>query len=149
MRVPPKFIDENVAFSRMPHQSEIDELSREFDAVVILVEDFELDYDPQEWKRRNVEVLHFPIPDFSAPSIENLLKILHWIEDRVLEGKRVLIHCVGGLGRSGTVAVAWLMYSRKLSLHEALYKVRKIRPGAVETAEQMEILKKFEQFLSK
>ncbi|WP_457751987.1 protein-tyrosine phosphatase family protein [Thermococcus sp.] len=149
MRVPVRFIDENVAFSRMPHQREIDELSREFDAVVILVEDFELGYDPGEWNRRKMKVLHFPLPDFSAPSIEDLLKILHWIEERVREGKRVLIHCVGGLGRSGTVAVAWLMYSGKLSLHEALYEVRKIRPRAVETAKQMEILKKFEQLLSK
>lgn len=52
---------------------------------------------------------------------------------------------MGGLGRSGTVGVAWLMYSRGLSLREALMEVRRKRPGAVETQEQMEVLKELEE----
>nr|5Z5A_A Chain A, Protein-tyrosine phosphatase [Thermococcus kodakarensis KOD1]5Z5A_B Chain B, Protein-tyrosine phosphatase [Thermococcus kodakarensis KOD1]5Z5A_C Chain C, Protein-tyrosine phosphatase [Thermococcus kodakarensis KOD1] len=140
-----KFIDGRVAFSRMPAERELDEVARDFDAVVVLVEDYELPYSLDEWEKRGVEVLHGPIPDFTAPSVEQLLEILRWIEERVREGKKVLIHCMGGLGRSGTVGVAWLMYSRGLSLREALMEVRRKRPGAVETQEQMEVLKELEE----
>ncbi|ASJ02456.1 protein tyrosine phosphatase [Thermococcus profundus] len=142
-----KFIDENVAFSRMPTEKEIDEVAEEFDAVVVLVEEHEVPYSLEEWKKRGVEILHSPIADFTAPNLDQLLGILRWIEKRVKEGKRVLIHCIGGLGRSGTVAVAWLMYSKDLPLRTALMRVRSLRPGAVETWEQMGILKELERHL--
>ena len=144
-----RFIDENVAFSRMPTEGELDEVARDFDAGVILVEERELPYPLVEWKKRGVEVLHSPIEDFTAPSLDQLLEILQWIGARVREGKRVLIHCMGGLGRSGTVAVAWLMYSKNLRLREALRRVRSLRPGAIETPDQMEVLQKLQEFLEK
>jgi protein-tyrosine phosphatase len=144
-----KFVDNNVAFSRMPTEKELYEVAEDFDAVVVLVEEYELPYPIEEWEKRGVEVLHSPIPDFTAPSLEQLLKILRWIEERVKEDKKVLIHCMGGLGRSGTIATAWLMYSQGLPLRRALMKVRSLRPGAVETWEQMEVLKELDDFLSK
>lgn len=142
-----KFIDEGVAFSRMPTERELDEVARDFGAVVVLVEEHELPYSIEEWGKRGVEVLHSPIEDFTAPNIEQLLEILRWVEEKVREGKKVLIHCMGGLGRSGTVATAWLMYSKGFSLREALMEVRKKRPGAVETMEQVEVLKELEERL--
>lgn len=142
-----RFVDENVAFSRMPTGRELDEVVNDFDAVVVLVEDYELPYSLDEWEKRGVEILHSPIEDFTAPSLEQLLEILRWIDTRIREGKKVLIHCLGGLGRSGTVATAWVMYSKGLPLREALRKVRSVRPGSVETYEQMEVLEELEKLL--
>lgn len=116
---------------------------------MVLVEEFELPYSLEEWKKRGVEVLHSPIPDFMAPSIEQLFEILRRIEENTAEGKHVLIHCMGGSGRSGTVAVAWLMYSQGLSLREALSRVRSLKPSAVETPDQLNVLKMLEKFLKK
>ncbi|WP_099211961.1 protein-tyrosine phosphatase family protein [Thermococcus henrietii] len=147
MYLPVVFIDEDVAFSRMPMGKELDEVAETFDAVVVLVEDFELPYSLEEWKRRGVEVFHSPIPDFSSPPLSQLLEILRWIEAKVGERKKVLVHCLGGCGRSGTVAVAWLMYSRRSTLREALYRVRRLRPCAVETGEQLEVLRELERVL--
>ncbi|WP_010477527.1 protein-tyrosine phosphatase family protein [Thermococcus zilligii] len=143
-----KFVDESVAFSRMPAEGELDEVAKNFDAVVVLVEEGELPYSLEEWGKRGVEVLHSPIPDFTAPNLEQLLEILRWVDAKTREGKRVLIHCMGGLGRSGTVATAWLMYSKGLPLREALRRVRSVRHGAVETPEQFEVLKELEMHLS-
>ncbi|NJE29625.1 protein tyrosine phosphatase [Thermococcus sp. 18S1] len=142
-----KFVDDNVAFSRMPTRREIDEVAETFDAVVVLVEEFELPYSIDEWQRRGVEVFHSLIQDFSAPTLSQLLEILRWIEVRVKAGKKVLIHCMGGLGRSGTVAVAWVMYSEGVPLREALRRVRRVRPGAVEVEEQMGVLRELEKLL--
>ncbi|CAD5244759.1 protein-tyrosine phosphatase family protein [Thermococcus camini] len=142
-----RFVDDNVAFSRMPALEEMDEVAGTFDAVVVLVEGFELPYSLDEWRRRGVEVFHSPIQDFSAPGLNQLLGILRWIEAKTLENKKVLIHCLGGCGRSGTIATAWLMYSKGLSLEKALRKVRSLRPCAVETREQMGVLKELERLL--
>jgi len=147
MKYIPRFVDDNVAFSRMPTLREVDEVLEKFDAIVVLVEGFELPYSPNEWVARGVEVLHSPIPDFGAPSVEELLRVLEWIDGQVRRDKRVLIHCMGGCGRSGMVAVAWLMYSQGLTLRDALSRVRAIRPCAVETEGQMEALQKLEKYL--
>ncbi len=143
------WLEGEVAFSMAPPEIELDGLAEVFKAVIVLVEEFELSYSLEEWEKRGVEVFHSPIEDFTAPSLDQLLEILQWIDARVREGKRVLIHCMGGLGRSGTVAVAWLIYSKKLSLREALRRVRSLRPGAVETPDQMEVLQKLQEFLEK
>ncbi|MBO8174365.1 MAG: dual specificity protein phosphatase family protein [Thermococcus sp.] len=145
--VTPKFVTDKVAFSPMPCSRDISELAREFQAVVVLTYEYELYYDLEEWKKHGVEVLYSPIEDFSAPTLNQLIEIVKWIDERVKEGKKVLIHCFGGSGRSGTIAVAYLMYSQGLSLKDALMKVRSLKPSAVETWSQMDILRKFEKYL--
>ncbi|CAB49338.1 protein-tyrosine phosphatase family protein [Pyrococcus abyssi] len=143
-----RFVDDNVAFGRMPYEDEVDYLLEKFNAFVVLVEDFELVYDLNKLRQR-AEVLHSPIPDFTAPSLEQLMEIIEWIEEKVREGKKVYIHCYGGSGRSGTIATAWLMYSQGIPLREALRRVRLLKPSAVETEDQMKILEEFEEFLKK
>ncbi|AEC51255.1 hypothetical protein PNA2_0338 [Pyrococcus sp. NA2] len=136
-----------VAFGRMPYEDELERLLKEFDAFVVLVENFELAYDIEKLKE-SADVLHVPIPDFSAPSLDDLLNILNWTEERVREGKKVYIHCYGGSGRSGTIAVAWLMYSKSLPLREALRRVRMLKPSAVETEDQLNVLLELERVLA-
>jgi protein-tyrosine phosphatase len=47
----------------------------------------------------------------------------------------VVVHCWGGLGRSGTIAAACLV-ARGAGAEEAIAAVRAARPGAVQTAAQ-------------
>lgn len=50
-------------------------------------------------------------------------------------GRKVFIHCRGGLGRTGTLA-ARLLVERGLKPEKAIEEVRIARPGAIETVEQ-------------
>ena len=50
-------------------------------------------------------------------------------------GQRVLVHCRGGLGRSGTIA-AVLLVELGMPPRDAIRLVRKHRPGAIETLDQ-------------
>ncbi len=50
-------------------------------------------------------------------------------------GGKICVHCMGGLGRSGTVA-ARLLVEFGVEAREAVRLVREARPGAIETGEQ-------------
>lgn len=81
--------------------------------------------------------LWFPIRDFGAPQAGDahwplLATELHGVLDR---GEGLLLHCLGGKGRSGMIAMR-LLVERGLSPADALAQVRAGRAGAVETAEQ-------------
>ena len=112
-------------------------------AVVCLVEQHELDQLGisnlgAEVRRRHMEWHHWPIRDYGVPddtfnaAWPARSKKLRDLLDR---GGRVLIHCKGGLGRTGMVA-ARLLKESFYSAADAIAAVRSVRPGSVETLEQ-------------
>ena len=50
-----------------------------------------------------------------------------FIDDAIRSGGKVLVHCLMGLSRSATIAIAYLMIKRGLTVEDALKKVRKAR----------------------
>ncbi|MFO7561194.1 MAG: dual specificity protein phosphatase family protein [Enhygromyxa sp.] len=118
------------------------------DAVVCLVPPEELErYGvpelPATYEAEGFELLHLPLLDQKGASAASLREASAWIEARVGAGKGVLVHCVGGLGRSGMIAAAWLR-SRGASTDEALAIVRAARgPRAVETEVQEQAVRGF------
>ncbi|MCB1139392.1 MAG: dual specificity protein phosphatase family protein, partial [Leptospiraceae bacterium] len=118
------------------------------DSVMCLVTPDELDYYGvpgllQHYRENGLVAFDFPILDQHAPSLSGLQAALTWLEEQREDGRKVLIHCVGGLGRSGLVAAAHLMQSG-LGFDEAVEVVRHARSErAIETTEQMEFLRRF------
>jgi hypothetical protein len=55
------------------------------------------------------EVRYLPIPDGKAPDLPALEQALAWLDEAVYLGKKVLIHCRHGIGRTGTVLNAYLL----------------------------------------
>lgn len=78
----------------------------------------------------------FPIADFSPPPDDadwpRFASRLHQALD--LE-QNVILHCLGGKGRSGMLAMR-LLIERGLAPAEACASVRAARPGAIETEAQ-------------
>ena len=60
----------------------------------------------------------------------------------IKQGDNVLVHCRGGLGRSGTIA-ALLLIEFGLPNDQAIIKVRIARPGAIDIAEQEEYVRRY------
>ena len=91
------------------------------------------------------EVMHAPILDQRTPSLEEMRRMVAWIGQRLEQGKSVMVHCVGGLGRSGLAAACYLR-SKGADCRQALDEVRRARsPRAVETQEQERFVCEFEQ----
>ncbi len=55
------------------------------------------------------EVYYFPILDDKAPDLQELEKALDWLDECLYLGKKVLVHCRFGIGRTGTVVNAYLL----------------------------------------
>lgn len=68
----------------------------------------------------------FPIPDYTAPTPEHLEAILNAIDAALATGKTVYVHCLGGIGRTGTVVGAYLV-RRGMSGEQALEMIRQLR----------------------
>ena len=83
--------------------------------------------------------VHLPIRDFEAPN-ESFKEAWPDVSERarraLLGGGRVLLHCRGGCGRSGMVALR-LMIEAGEAPDEALERLRSVRPCAIETDDQM------------
>jgi ADP-ribosyl-[dinitrogen reductase] hydrolase len=87
---------------------------------------------------RHMEWLHLAIRDRGVPGDDFEAA---WVEagerlrDRLRAGFNLLVHCMGGLGRAGTIA-SRLLVDLGWSPEDAIRAVRKVRPGALETDEQ-------------
>ncbi|XP_059146684.1 dual specificity protein phosphatase 1-A-like [Physella acuta] len=102
---------------------------------------------------------HFP-SDFRYKVIpvedSNNANLLEWFQDAILfienerrSGGKVLVHCHGGISRSATVCLAYLMYSRHLHLDDAYTYVKSRRHVISPNANFMMQLTQFETELRK
>jgi len=118
--------------------------------VVCLNEMYELDDrypDYTAWLRANLgtQAVHHPIPDMHAPTVHDLHRLVDDIHSRLAAGEVIIVHCAGGIGRSGTVAVAVLLRAG-VPLDDALTIVRSNRPMAgPEVGAQQDVLREFAQ----
>lgn len=80
-----------------------------------------------------------PILDGSVPDPAALDALVSRLMAAAASGQNVVVHCRGGLGRSGLVVAACLA-ARGLPGEQALVAVRHVRPGAVETDAQAELV---------
>ena len=92
----------------------------------------------------SIEQAHISVPDFTAPTLSQMAEFVGLVEDSVASGDPVGVHCTAGLGRSGTMAAAYLV-STGVSASEAISTIRGLRPGSIETEAQEEAIRNFEQ----
>lgn len=90
-----------------------------------------------------LQVFHLPILDQRAPSRSDMQRLVAWLNGSLGAGAKAVIHCVGGLGRSG-MAAACVLKSRGLTAAGAVAEVRKARGArAVESRIQEDFVRGF------
>lgn len=87
-----------------------------------------------------------PIRDFSIPTPANMSLILDHLDAALASGHHIYLHCLGGLGRTGTVVGCFLV-RHGLSGDEALERIRQLRlasgcsPDSPETDAQRDLVR--------
>jgi atypical dual specificity phosphatase len=103
---------------------------------------------PRQWVNdAGLMSVNVPVPDMEAPSDRQLDHLIATIRKANASGMGVAIHCAAGLGRTGTVLAAYFV-AGGLSARDALIKVRDLRPGSVETAEQERAVERYARRLN-
>lgn len=76
-----------------------------------------------------------PIADFHLSDLETLTqKILPFLIEADKQNEKVVVHCSGGIGRTGHVLAAWLVSVRGLSNQAAITAVRRTGRNPYEAA---------------
>jgi atypical dual specificity phosphatase len=87
-------------------------------------------------------VVHVPVADMEAPSQEQLDHCLTAIARANDRGMGVAVHCGAGMGRTGVVLACYFV-NKGLAAQNAIARVRRMRPGSVETDEQADAVEEY------
>ena len=123
----------------------------EVDVVAVLVEPAEYLTHAQRdlpafYRGEGLEVIHLPIPDHHRPrDMHAFQRALDDVSDLAHKGKNVAVHCLAGIGRTGTFLACLAQRMMGLDGREALQWVRESIPGAVENEGQERFVINFSQ----
>jgi protein-tyrosine phosphatase len=81
------------------------------------------------------------VRDFGPPTVEQLERFVRLI-GAAPPGAKIIVHCEGGSGRTGTFAAAYWV-TQGMTVADAISHVRAARPRAIETPGQEDALRDF------
>jgi protein-tyrosine phosphatase len=88
---------------------------------------------PAFYRGENLDVIHFPIPDFQVPGDLTAFKhIIELVDTHARAGKNIGVHCMAGIGRTGIFMACLAKHHLNLNGQEAIDWVRKFIPSALE-----------------
>jgi atypical dual specificity phosphatase len=126
-------IDNKLAGSGMPTtSSEVDWVRKQGVKSIVTMTEESL---PESWVK-DIKYLHVPTEDLSAPDMDKIDQAVEFIHERLQNKEPVMVHCAAGIGRTGTILACYLVKYQKLSAKEAIEKVRKERPGSIQSESQ-------------
>lgn len=98
-----------------------------------------------EYEMRGLTVHHFPFLDGTAPPVETVVDIIDLVRQALEAKRKILIHCIGGLGRACVIASCLLQYfNNSLTPDQTICHIRDLRGArAVQTVKQYNFIQEF------
>jgi atypical dual specificity phosphatase len=87
-------------------------------------------------------LFHEPMTDMEAPTQDQLDRVVSAMRRATERNMGVAVHCTAGLGRTGTVLAAYLI-AQGQTAQNAIARIRRLRPGSIETEEQADAVVEF------
>lgn len=80
------------------------------------------------YEANDIQYLNLPVLDIQVPSEEQLDEGVRWMRAQTREGRKILVNCAKGRGRSATMLAAYLMREHGLSYAEVQALLKGKRP---------------------
>ncbi|MEM4717644.1 MAG: dual specificity protein phosphatase family protein [Desulfurococcaceae archaeon] len=141
-------IEGKLAQSALPSKKDIQRLAEVFSGIVVLLSHREIPINYiSDLQTFGLNVLHLPTMDHHPVELLDLLRAIYFIKRHHEKGKSVLVHCYGGIGRSGLVTASYLIYNG-FNIYESIRHVRSRIPGSIENQWQLQMLEDLYLLLS-
>lgn len=88
-------------------------------------------YDAKEFTKRGIQHIDMIFDDGTCPSLEYVQKFIGAAECIINKGGKIAVHCKAGLGRTGCLIGAHLIYTHGFTANECIAYMRMLRPGMV------------------
>lgn len=88
-------------------------------------------YDAQEFTKRGIQHIDMIFDDGTCPTLEYVHKFIGAAECVINKGGKIAVHCKAGLGRTGCLIGAHLIYTHGFTANECIGYMRMVRPGMV------------------
>jgi atypical dual specificity phosphatase len=85
---------------------------------------------------------HIPVADYTAPTLQQVQEAVAMISSCLDRDMPVAVHCMAGLGRTGTILACYLV-RMGMSANNTIIAIREWRPGSIETSEQEAVVYEF------
>ena len=139
-------IEKKLAGSAIPtSKEEIDWVKQEGVKSIVTIREEPLE---EEWLE-DVNYLHIHSNDMGVPEFDDLISSVDFLHQRITNDEPVMVHCLAGLGRTGTILACYLIKYEQMSADDAIQKVRNERHGSIQSFSQEEIIFRFEKSLKK
>jgi len=124
------FVDENVAGSASPMRKKETNWLKEKKGIgaILSVRETPL---VAGWVE-GLQYLNVPVRNHESPTLEQLKECVNFLVTESESGRKTVVHCAAGQGRTGTVLASYLCLKYNLSANEAITKIRALRRGSVE-----------------
>ncbi len=93
-------------------------------------------------EEQDLAYLHLPIPNFAPPQPWQILRFIEFCRRNAEEDRPVVVHCLAGCGRTGTMLACYLVW-QGMDPAGAIHTVRVRRPCSIETPEQEDAVFEF------
>tara|TARA_B100000530_G_scaffold59261_1_gene34233 strand:- start:53 stop:547 length:495 start_codon:yes stop_codon:yes gene_type:complete len=92
--------------------------------------------------------LHVLSDDMGVPTFEDLKNSVDYVHKKIQNNEPVMVHCLAGLGRTGTILACYLIKYEKMSAEDAIQHVREKRHGSIQSFVQEEIIFQYAKTLN-
>lgn len=101
---------------------------------------------PEVYRSRGMNVLHIPVPDFGIPTdLKKWEEGLEAVSSAADNGKNIVVHCLAGVGRTGTFLACLAKEKLGFEGKDAINWVRESVPGAMENRFQEEFVIQYQK----
>lgn len=96
-----------------------------------------------------LRIVRLPVRDYTPPTMEQVEQFIQEIVDNKARGQATCVHCAHGLGRTGTMLACYFVSEHGDNPETAIDRIRKLRPGSIETQDQEKLVYSFHSHITK